>query len=256
MAPVAWHGAQLVHFFLAWELHWQFWIGFLKSSAAQFLLSCRDEGKPWEASGCLLQAEEWRLLNSKGRQERSKKCESNIHWTYFCCVTTDLFLEVWTTSLVLWFYLHSWENSSKKGIFTRAAQKVEAFNFIMLAHNIRSRCWWYDSRSWKFPPISNILLPCNRWQQRYNLTEWRLTWKCQSCVTEQLHVEKSGTDIHQGLLKTCGDQTVDVSTVRWWVVCFSIGDNDIKDKPHSRSPCRFLQVQHLSSCSSLVKTCS
>ena len=74
---------------------------------------------------------------------------------------------------------------------------------------------------------------------------------------EFLHADKmASTDIHR---------TVDVSTVKRWVVCFGSGDNDIKDKPHSRQlgavvtlwngthhsgwPCRFLQVQHASSCS-------
>ena len=31
-------------------------------------------------------------------------------------------------------------------------------------------------------------------------------------------------DIHQCLLNVSGDQTVDVNTVRQWVVCFSSGD--------------------------------
>ena len=33
------------------------------------------------------------------------------------------------------------------------------------------------------------------------------------------------------------DQTVDVSTVRRWVVCFSSGDSDVKEKPRSERPC-------------------
>jgi len=32
---------------------------------------------------------------------------------------------------------------------------------------------------------------------------------------------------------------------------FSCGDNSVKDKSHSRQPCRFVQVQHAGSCSSL-----
>lgn len=34
------------------------------------------------------------------------------------------------------------------------------------------------------------------------------------------------TDIHQSLLNIYGDQTVDVGTVRWWVVCFSCGNSN------------------------------
>ena len=49
----------------------------------------------------------------------------------------------------------------------------------------------------------------------------------QRCGTEFLHVEKMApTDIHQHLLNVSGDQTVDVSTVRQWVVHFSSGESD------------------------------
>ena len=44
----------------------------------------------------------------------------------------------------------------------------------------------------------------------------------QRSVTEFLHVETIvPVDIHQHLLNVYGDQPVDVSTVRWWVVQFS-----------------------------------
>ena len=60
----------------------------------------------------------------------------------------------------------------------------------------------------------------------------------QRCVTEFLNAEKiAPNDIHRCLLNVCGDQTVDVSTVRRWVVCFSSGDSDVKDKPRSGRPC-------------------
>ena len=45
--------------------------------------------------------------------------------------------------------------------------------------------------------------------------------------TELFHVEKiAPIDIHHRLLKVCGDQTVDVSTVRCRVVHFSSDDSD------------------------------
>ena len=48
--------------------------------------------------------------------------------------------------------------------------------------------------------------------------------------TEFLHAEKIvPTDIHHCLLNTDGDQSVDVSTVRQWVMCFSSGNRDMKD---------------------------
>jgi len=47
-----------------------------------------------------------------------------------------------------------------------------------------------------------------------------------------LHVEKiAPTDIHRHLLEVSGEQPVDVSRVRQWVVCFSRGNSDMKDKP-------------------------
>ena len=43
----------------------------------------------------------------------------------------------------------------------------------------------------------------------------------QTCVTEILHVEKMAPiDIHRHLQNVYGDQTVDVSTLRQWVVNF------------------------------------
>jgi len=60
----------------------------------------------------------------------------------------------------------------------------------------------------------------------------------QRCVIEFLHAEKiAPNDIHRRLLNIYGDQTVHVSTVRWWVARFSSGDSDVKDKPRSGWPC-------------------
>ena len=48
----------------------------------------------------------------------------------------------------------------------------------------------------------------------------------QRCGVEFLHAEKiAPTDVHECLLNISGDETVDLSTVRWWVVCFSSGDS-------------------------------
>ena len=63
-------------------------------------------------------------------------------------------------------------------------------------------------------------------------------WMKQRCVTEFLNAEKTAPiDTHQCLLNFYGDQTVDVSTVRHWVVCFNSGNSEVKDKPHSGWPC-------------------
>mgnify|MGYP001856021262 CR=1 FL=1 len=54
-------------------------------------------------------------------------------------------------------------------------------------------------------------------------------WMEQRCGIGFLHEEKKCT--HQCLLNVYGEQTVDVSTVRQWVVCFSSGDNNTGSPP-------------------------
>lgn len=50
--------------------------------------------------------------------------------------------------------------------------KNNASYFIMLAHDIRGRWWWYGSRSRTLSPSFHyVLLPCDRWQQRGRLTK-------------------------------------------------------------------------------------
>ena len=62
-------------------------------------------------------------------------------------------------------------------------------------------------------------------------------WMKQRCGIEFLHAEKMAPiDIHQHLLNFSEEQTVDVSTVRWWMVRFSSCDSD-SDLLHC---CRFL----------------
>ena len=60
---------------------------------------------------------------------------------------------------------------------TSSAPKV--MPSVLLCWPIRGRWWWYGSRDWTFLTIFlEILLLCNRQQQRRSLTEWCLTWKC------------------------------------------------------------------------------
>ena len=44
------------------------------------------------------------------------------------------------------------------------------------------------------------------------------------------------TDLHRFLLNIYGNQTVGVSTVRLWVVCFSSDDSNKKGKARSGQP--------------------
>ena len=66
----------------------------------------------------------------------------------------------------------------------------------------------------------------------------------QRCGTVPLCAEKAAPiGIHKHVLNAYGDQTADVSTVRWGVVHFSSGGSDVKGEPCSRWPCRSLHVQ-------------
>ena len=51
------------------------------------------------------------------------------------------------------------------------------------------------------------------------------------------HGNIAPTDIHWLLLNVNRDQTADVRTGKQWMVYFSSGTSDVKDKPHSRWPC-------------------
>jgi len=139
--------------------------------------------------------------------------------------------------------------SGRQAMIHGGCSKSNASYFIMLAHNIRGRCWWYGSRSWTFSPIFHfILLPWDRWQQRGRLTKWGLTWKCvwskgvslNSSVQKKQHL----ININWLLLYTDGGQKVYVSTVKQWVVHFSSGDSDSGSPPlmqiDKRAACRLL----------------
>jgi len=62
----------------------------------------------------------------------------------------------------------------------------------------------------------------------------------QRCVTEFLHV---------GEKMAPTDEPVGISTVSWWVVHFSSGDSDVKDKLCSGQPCISLSVALQAMCS-------
>ena len=103
------------------------------------------------------------------------------------------------------------------------------------------------SRGQTFPPVFHFVAMCQmaaEGQSEKMASVIEVLMK-QRCGIEFLHTEKTApTDIHQHLQNSYADQTVDVSTVRQWVMHFSSGDSVVKDKPFSGWPCRFLQVQH------------
>jgi len=85
-----------------------------------------------------------------------------------------------------------------------------------------------------------VLLLCNGWQQRGSLPKWPLKWKCtwRKDVSPKSSMQKkmTPTDMHWPSLKVCRDHGVDGSTVRRWVLRFSSGNSNMRDKPHSRWP--------------------
>ena len=52
------------------------------------------------------------------------------------------------------------------------------------------------------------------------------------------------THIHQYLLNIYGEQKVDVSTVKWWVMCFTGGDSDARGNQHSQQLCTIVHPQN------------
>jgi len=68
----------------------------------------------------------------------------------------------------------------------------------------------------------------NRWQEKGQIERMVSNMQVhtrQRCVTEFILMENTAPiDIQQHLLNVSRDQTVDVSTVRQWVVRFSSGD--------------------------------
>jgi len=67
----------------------------------------------------------------------------------------------------------------------------------------------------------------------------------QRCVIEFLRVGKMApTDIPWCLLNIYEDQTVNMSAVRQWVLCFSSGGNNVKDKPCSGWLCIAVALQN------------
>ena len=65
------------------------------------------------------------------------------------------------------------------------------------------------------------------------------------CIIEFPHGEKMApTDIRWLLLNIYGDQTVNVSTVRWWVACFYSSNNNMNDRLHSWWPCTAVILQN------------
>ena len=63
----------------------------------------------------------------------------------------------------------------------------------------------------------------------------------------------TSTDIHWQFLNVSGDQAVDVSTVRQWVMGYSGSNSNMNDKPQSSLPCGFVGAWYSVCFSSLAK---
>ena len=96
--------------------------------------------------------------------------------TTFLVVLNNFFLP--TKKLLLVAFLNSWSEQLHIVSTYEGCSESSTSYFIMLAHDTRGRWWWYGSRGWTFlPTFGNVLLPCERWQQRNSLTQWCLTWE-------------------------------------------------------------------------------
>lgn len=82
------------------------------------------------------------------------------------------------------------------------------------------------------------------------MSKWHLTWKCmqRSSVLLNFSMKVVGeialNDIHWYLLNVYGDHTMNVRTVRWWIMHFSSGNRDMCNKPHSGQHCTTVNPQN------------
>lgn len=105
--------------------------------------------------------------------------------------------------------------------------------FTMLDYKIIGGCCWYNSRDWIFSPIIPVHFVAT-WQRgrlnKRHLTSahevkvWHWSPPCRKVAPPNFYLH---------LLNAYGDQTLDVGTLRWLVVCFR-ENSDVKDKSHSR----------------------
>jgi len=93
----------------------------------------------------------------------------------------------------------------------------------MSTHHVGDGCWFYGSRGWTNTPLCFVTVQqmAAEWQS-YKMASGMEVWMKQRWVIEFLHMENMvPIGIYWHLLNISGDQPVDVSTVRWWVVQFS-----------------------------------
>lgn len=92
--------------------------------------------------------------------------------------------------------------------------------------------WWYDSRSWNFLPVfhymaaegqsDKIVSDLEVWMKKRNEENW-IPPRRKSCT------------LWHSLMfaEHLPNQTIDVSSVRWWVMYFSSGNINVNDKPQT-----------------------
>jgi len=88
-----------------------------------------------------------------------------------------------------------------------------------------------------------ILLPHDRWQTRGKTSKWPLMWKWKWSrgVSSNSSMQKIWHTLTFTTLNIDRAQTLDVSTVRQRMVCFSNGDSDVKT---SRAPDGHVQLPY------------
>jgi len=124
--------------------------------------------------------------------------------------------------------------------------------FIMLSHSVRSGSWWYLSRVWTFLPIHcYILLHVTNgsrgtvWKNgvghgsAYEVKVLKCILQCRKNCTTDVCWKSTETTVYR-------DQTVDVSTVRQWVMCVNSVKGDNSTPPPAqillRVACRLLLI--------------
>ena len=111
--------------------------------------------------------------------------------------------------------------------------KNNASYFIMSVQNIRGQMSAIWQQRLNLPNYYNLF--CSGWQLAAEgqsnrlVSEMKSADEAKGVSLNSFMWGKNSTHWHTQTFVEHGDQTVDVSTVRWWVVCFSSGNSNVKD---------------------------
>ena len=149
--------------------------------------------------------------------------------------------------------LHSAKWSERRTQKTRPVNLISIPGEVMEELILETTLNMWRTRTWLGQSV--CFYPGEIMLNQYDSLPWQNDWLCSWGGSSERCLPGFQRSVwHRLSQSSVGEpgQTEDVA-VRWWALHFSSDDSDMRDKPHSGQPCRFLQVQHACSCLSLVK---